>query len=264
MSRIITLLTDYGDRDYYVAAVKGAILSIAPHANIVDITHNIAPQKISDAAFVLRHTMSGFPTNTIHVAIVDPGVGSSRKILLAKYDEQYVIAPDNGLLTWIDHDFERDGIWSVENAGFFAAHVRATFHGRDIMGPVAGRLATGVAPSSFGPEVERIERLPIPLRAEIVGGGFVSQVIYVDRFGTFVTNLHESQLPRQSIDQCRVQINQQSIGPIRKSYHEVPHGELVAYIGSTGFLEVAVNCGSAIDRLGDRASIEVIVRTQST
>ncbi len=258
---IITLLTDYGTRDYYLAAVKGVICSLAPEARIVDITHEIEPFNVAQAAFVLRQVWPWFPSGTVHAVIVDPGVGSERRILLAQFAGRFAIAPDNGLLTYVHRDFPVQAMHIVEDRRLFLPNIAATFHGRDIIAPAAAHLASGVKPRSFGRMTDRLETLAIPHKAEPKDGGWLGRVLYVDRFGTLITNIREDQLgpaPSQHYAWVVV-VNGESIGPIRNAFHEVAIGSPIAYVGGAGHLEVALNQGRAIDRFGplDALSIEL-------
>src|ERR1700694_3990292 len=184
---IITLLTDFGSQDYFVGAVKGAILSINPQVIIVDITHEIPPQDIEAAAFNLLATYKDFPAATIHVAVVDPGVGSARKPILIECGEQFFVGPDNGIFSWI---CEREGDFRaihLTNEDFFRHPVSATFHGRDIFAPVAAALSTGVAITEFGQKVGDYVRLD-PLRPVAASDGSIEgRVIHIDRFGNCIT-----------------------------------------------------------------------------
>ncbi|MEK7836132.1 MAG: SAM-dependent chlorinase/fluorinase [Pseudomonadota bacterium] len=175
-------------------AVKGVILSIAPETRIVDITHEIAPRDIGQGAFVLRHALPWFPRETINLAVVDPGVGSARRIVAGKYQGQYVVAPDNGLLTWVQRDLSLEAMHVVEDRRYFLPKVSNTFQGRDILAPVAAHLAKGVELRLLGPPAERIELLSVPHRAERTDNGWRGQIVYVDRFGNLITNLHRDQL----------------------------------------------------------------------
>lgn len=259
---IITLLTDYGLRDHYVGELKGVILTIAPKAQIVDITHDIEPFNVRQAAFVLQRVWSRYPAGTVHCAVVDPGVGSDRRIILGQYAERFVVAPDNGLVTWVHREYETEGMFVVEDRRYFLPQISTTFHGRDIMAPVAAHLATGVKPRSFGRITDRLEMLPIPARAEPTEGGWAGNVIYVDRFGTMVTNIREEQLHTTRGEQrlWDVLVNGTSIGPIRSAFGDVSTGSALAIVGGSGFLEVAVNQGSAAQRFASLVNVRVEVR----
>lgn len=259
---IITLITDFGTCDHYVAVMKGVILGIAPDVQIVDVTHEIEPHNVLHGAFVLQQTWSWYPPGTIHVVVVDPGVGYDRRIVLTQLDGHYVIAPDNGLMTLVVRDRPDHVAFILDNEKYFLPSVSATFHGRDIMAPVAAHLARGVAPADFGARADRLHLLtavePIPLPA----GGYEGRVVYGDRFGNLVTNIGETQLSLLggSVESWHVLINGLSIGPIRKTYAEVPEADALAVIGSCGLLEVAVNRGRALDRFGPTESIKIEIQ----
>ncbi len=259
---IVTLITDYGTRDYYVGAVKGVILGIAPDVRVVDVTHDIEPHNILHGAFILRHIWPWYPPGTIHVVVVDPGVGSDRRIILGRYAGRYAVAPDNGLITLVHRDIPAEAVHVVENRRYFMPEPAATFHGRDIMAPVAAHLARGVKPVEFGGATDRLEVLPVAHRAEATRRGLSGRVLYRDRFGTLVTNVGQDQLvgPQGSQRQWEVLVNGTSIGQVRSTFADVPSGDAVAVIGSTGLLEIAVNQGSAAERFGPPESVRVEVR----
>lgn len=259
---VITLLTDYGLRDHFVGEMKGVILSIAPEAVIVDITHDIEPFGVRQGTFVLRQVWARFPAGTVHCAVVDPGVGSERRIILGQYAGRYVVAPDNGLLTWVHRDYAPETMVVVEDRRYFLPQISATFHGRDIMAPAAAHLANGVQPRAFGRVTDRLEMLPIAPRAEATDRGWSGIVIYVDRFGNMVTNIHEEQLLASGggMRTWEVVVNGASIGPMRSSYCEVAVGTTLAIIGGSGFLEIASNQGSAAKRFAPIENVRVEVR----
>jgi S-adenosylmethionine hydrolase len=259
---IVTLTTDFGMQDHYVACVKGEILSRAPQAVIVDITHEIPPHNVLQGAFVLRQCFPHFPAGTIHVCVVDPGVGGSRMILAARYNEQMVVAPDNGLISLLHREARLEELRAIENRQLFTQPVSATFHGRDIMGPVAGYLAAGGRFASVGPSVNQLELLDLPepkLKPDDTAEG---QIIYVDRFGNLVSNLHRTHLMRTlaHLPNAQVWLDGTCIGPVRHSYHEVKQGEPLALFGSTALLEVAVNRGSAAKHFAAKAGAVLAVR----
>mgnify|MGYP001566873033 CR=1 FL=1 len=261
---IITLLTDYGTRDHYVGELKGVILTIAPAAQIVDITHDIEPFKVRQAAFVLQRVWARYPAGTIHLAVVDPGVGSDRRIILGQYAGRFVVAPDNGLVTWVHREYALEAMYVVEDRRYFLGQLSTTFHGRDIMAPVAAHLANGVQPRSFGRVTDRLEMLPIPARAEPTERGWLGCVIYVDRFGSMVTNIGEEQLqtPRGEARSWEVLVDGANIGPIRSTFCDVPSGTPLALIGGSGFLEISINQGSAVQRFAGSDAVRVEVRSK--
>ena len=260
--QIITLITDYGTRDQYVGALKGVILSIAPSVRVVDITHDIEPHNVLHGAFVLWQIHPWYPRGTIHLVVVDPGVGSDRRIILGRYGGQHVIAPDNGLVTLIHREMPVEAVYVVENRRYFLPHLSTTFHGRDIMAPVAAHLANGLDPRKCGRGTDRLEILPVAHRAEVDGDVVRGSVLYADRFGTLITNINEDQLPVSRVGPCTfdVLVNGANIGPVRSAFCDVAQGEPVALIGSSGMLEIAINRGSAVERFGPAAAVRIEVR----
>ena len=262
---IITLLTDFGDTDEYVGVMKGVILSIAPEATIVDLTHKIDPQDVLHAAWLLKSASPYFPKGTVHTAIVDPGVGSNRKIVAMKMDNQVFLAPDNGLLSPIWLNKKIDECVYVEESRYFLPEVCNTFHGRDIFAPVAARLCRGLSLSRLGPAAN-----PAALRSLHVVHPSVSPdnkitgaIVSIDRFGNLVTNIDMKTLAvlsRSHPEQSPVaNVGNGSVKGIRNSYCEVPDQEALMIVGSRGFLEIAVNRGSARHFFGARAGDPVTV-----
>ncbi|MEE9293482.1 MAG: SAM-dependent chlorinase/fluorinase [Phycisphaerae bacterium] len=261
----ITLITDFGSRDHYAGAMKGVILSTASKATIVDITHEIGAHEIVHGAFVLRQTIDWFPVGTVHVAVVDPGVGSRRRILAGRYNGRIVIAPDNGLITLVHRDMRLEEIYSVENTRYFPGPVSATFHGRDIMAPVAAHVASGVALSQLGPPAGRIELLQLPEPERLEPVGLCGSVLYVDHFGNLVTNINTDRLAHtyRHKTEIEVYVGEVSIGPVRATYSDVNLHEPLAMVGSSNMLEIAVNCGRADERFDARAGTFVSLRARA-
>ena len=259
---IVTLITDYGTQDYYAGALKGVILGIAPGARIVDITHEVEPHNILHGALVLRQVWPWYPPGTIHLVVVDPGVGTKRDILLGRYGGRFVVAPDNGLVTFIHHDLPVETLHVVENRGYFLPEISTTFHGRDIMAPVVAHLANGVIPGKFGRPLGTPVLLPVAHEAEIVGRTIRGRGLYVDRFGTLVTNIHGDQVTtlRAGGHTAEVLVNGTSIGPVRGAFSDVAPGDPLAFVGGAGMLEIAVNQGRAVDRFGPLRDLRVDLR----
>lgn len=233
---MISLLTDFGTADYFVGAVKGAILSVNPSAVVVDITHEIPPQDVAAGAFTLLAAYKTFPTKTIHVAVVDPGVGSTRRPIIVSANEQFFVGPDNGLFTYICDREPSHRIFHVTADRYFRPEPSTTFHGRDIFAPVAAALSNGVAVEEFGPEINDEVRLPsleTPLR-----------IIHIDHFGNCVTNITRDQFP------SKIVVNEKTISEFRQFYGEETGTGLFAIWGSAGFLEISVNGRSAAQVLG--------------
>ncbi|MGB4259828.1 MAG: SAM-dependent chlorinase/fluorinase [Phycisphaerae bacterium] len=261
---VIALLTDFGLRDHYVAAMKGMILQINPKATLVDVCHEIGSQDLFHGAFVLRQVLPYFPPETVFVAVVDPGVGSGRRILAARYSNRFVLAPDNGLLTLVHRDAELQDIRVVENRRYFASTISSTFHGRDIFAPVAAHLSRGVALAEFGPRAQQVHILSIAQSVRQPDGNIAGQVMLVDRFGNLITNISEldisaARAPRRG-KPWEVFLGDRRIGPIQTTYADVGPGEPVALIGSSHLLEIAVNGGSAAEQFAAGAGAAVQLR----
>lgn len=259
---IVALLTDFGTADYYVAAMKGSVLQVNPKATLVDVSHEIPSQDIFHAGFVLRQVLPCYPPETIFVAVVDPGVGTSRRILAARYNDRTVLAPDNGLLTLVHRDADLQEMRSVENRRLFAGTLSATFHGRDIFAPVAGHLSKGVALDRLGPPVDRIEVLELAKPVHQRDGSLDGAVCLVDRFGNLITNISIMDLSaaRATVRHYEVWFKERCLGPIRATYGEVPRGEPLALIGSSQMLEIAVNQGNAAQLLDGQRGDAVHLR----
>ncbi len=243
---IITLLTDFGSQDYFAAAMKGVILSINPSAHIVDITHELPPQEIHAAAFNLLATYKDFPAKTIHVAVVDPGVGSSRRAVLIDCAGQFFVGPDNGIFSWV---CEREGNYRaihLTNENFFRHPVSTTFHGRDIFAPVAAALSNGVAPEEFGPAIENLIHLE-SLKPKIPSDGAIeASIIYIDRFGNCITNLTR-EIVGDDLSRVKLVVSDREITSFRKYFAEpaAEEQEVFCVIGSAGFLEIVAANRSA-------------------
>ena len=258
---IITLLTDFGGSDYFVGAMKGVILSINPGATIVDITHGIPPQDIETAAFNLLSCYRDFPAGTIHVAVVDPGVGSARRAIIVECANQLFVGPDNGLFSWI---CEREADWKatqVTNQKFFRKPVSNTFHGRDIFAPVAAALSRGHSSQEFGLAVADIVQLP-PLEAETIDENTVEgRVIHIDRFGNCVTNISRERLESPSVAMSwRIILNEREIDSFHSFFADSSFNEVFAIVGSAGFIEVCVRNGSAAKLLNVKRGQTVQLR----
>lgn len=246
MRRIVTLTTDFGLKDPYVGAMKGAMLSIAPGITIVDITHLVSPGNILEGALILLQACRYFPKGTVHVGVVDPGVGSERKPLLVETEDHLFVGPDNGLFSLAARSLGMKRAIELTNKKFFLQEVSSTFHGRDIFGPVAASVAFGADPKELGPELGKIRALDIP-GLERDEGGLEGEVIYVDSFGNLITNIRREDVDALGAAGCEVSIAGVSLNGIKKTYSVEEKGAPLALIGSSGYLEVAVNSGSAAD-----------------
>ena len=247
---IITLLTDFGARDAYVAAMKGVILGLNPRAVLVDVTHEVFAQDILAGAFILAQAAPYFPPGTIHLAVVDPGVGTGRRGLAAYGRGQFWVGPDNGLLQWAWASSPDLTIVSLTAAAYFRPQIAATFHGRDIFAAVAAHLSLGVDLTSFGPPVT--DPLPLPFPAPVRNPEMIQgQIIYVDHFGNLVSNVAAAELRAWLQNRgLLVRIGSRAISGLSSTYEDAASGEFLALMGSHGYLEIACNQDHAARRLG--------------
>jgi len=253
---IVTLTTDFGTQDGFVGAMKGVILSLAPRAIVVDITHEVPPQSVRDAAFALETACPYFPEGTVHVAVVDPGVGGERRALIFRTRRYFLVGPDNGIFSLLlEHDPPIQAV-SIENRELMLPGVSATFHGRDVFAPAAAHLVRGIPIGSFGPEVDDWESFSLP-EPEMEGDTLRGQVVHVDRFGNLMTNLRTEHLPFPP-EEAEVRIGGIAMR-IYPSYSFAPCGTPLALFGSSGRLEVAVRDGSAREVLGVGEGEKVVV-----
>jgi S-adenosylmethionine hydrolase len=244
---IITLTTDFGVTDGYVGAMKGVILSLAPNVTLIDISHAVNPHDIRHGARILATAAPEFPEGTIHVAVVDPGVGSSRRGMALRTANAFFVGPDNGLFS----PFLSSKVVCVEltKGATHRLHVSHTFHGRDVFAPVAAHLANGMSINDLGPPLIDPIWLVEPEPAHSDGGWLVGEVVYVDRFGNLVTNVGPLYTERLESAGARVVVDDIRI-PFVRTYSDVAVGELLALIGSSGYLEIAVRTGRASDFVG--------------
>ncbi len=245
---IITFLSDFGTREHYVGAVKGSILSIHPEARIIDISHEVAAHDVMEGAFTLFCAYSFFPPESIHLCVVDPGVGATRRALIVKTTDRLFVAPDNGLLSLVLGVEKVEKIVSIEAERYFRHPVSATFHARDVFGPVAARLSRGEDPSGFGPEVSAFEQLALPPVRIQSQGVLKGAVLHVDRFGNLITNLRAEEARVHFGDNSRpeaIELAGSKISRFVGAYAEAESGEPFALIGSSGFWEIAARNSSA-------------------
>jgi len=249
---IITLITDFGLQDGYAGVMKGVIANINSSANVIDISHNIEPQNVFQAAYALNSSFTYFPKGTIHVVVVDPGVGSDRKILCLKTEDYIFLAPDNGVLSFIVANEESPSIREVTNSKLFLPEVSNTFHGRDIFAPVAAHLSSKeFSRKDLGERVDKINEIDLPKPIRSPGGVLTAEIIYIDGFGNLITNVNREVIDRMKIKTERVAITmgRKRINGICKSYSDVGANEALAIFGSSGYLEISINRGSAKDVL---------------
>ena len=250
MNPPIVLLTDFGMRDHYVASMKGVILSIHPEAQIVDLTHEVEAQSIQQAALLLENSFSYFPAGTIFVCVVDPEVGTKRKILCVKTKKYYFLAPDNGLLTLALKDQKGVVIHSVENPKFFLNQTpSSTFHGRDIFSPVAARLAQKDIFNALGPKIVKMRLLDLP-RIKKTKKGLQGEILYFDHFGNAITNIKEQDASPEFWKKAKAQVKELQLGKLHLNYTSRGTGLLTALLNSSSRLEIAVPGGSAKETAG--------------
>ena len=266
---IITLLTDFGLRDGYVAIMKGVILGIAPEARLIDFAHDVAPQAVGEAAYLLQTGYRYFPPGTIHVVVVDPGVGSERRAIAVRTPEAFFVGPDNGVLAGIVHDAQREHGAEVEvvelrEPRFWRSTVSRTFHGRDIFAPVAAHLLTGVPLGSLGPALHVVTPCSVEEPLLDYRGALRGEIVHVDRFGNCITNITTEHLRLHGIgEQLVVEIADQRLQGLLETYSVATVGMPFALIGSSDHLELAVRNGSAARTLGVVAGDRVRVSSGS-
>ncbi|MDI6791712.1 MAG: SAM-dependent chlorinase/fluorinase [bacterium] len=260
MRKLIACLTDFGLKDYYVGAMKGVISSINPSVQLIDLSHEVPPQDVSAAAYILKCAYTYFPPNTIFLVVVDPGVGGERKGIILKTAEYFFVAPDNGVLGLISSEPQR--IIHLTNRDYWLSSPSHVFHGRDIFAPVAAHLSKGVALEEFGAEIDELTRLP-SLKPVVEKDAILGEVIYIDRFGNLVTNINRessraepawrgmvSPASHEIDGKVVVEIRGHRLSGIKGFYSQVEPGQMLALWGSSGHLEISVNGGDAGRALG--------------
>jgi len=261
-SGLVAVLTDYGTKDFYVGALKGAMYTANPQVKITTITHQIEPFNVAEGSYVLVHAAMEFPPGTVFLAVVDPGVGTERRsIVMESPDHKLFVAPDNGLLTGVMDKLGVAHAYEIKNYGLIRkGTVSATFHGRDILGPVAAHLAGGVRPSDVGPEITDLIRLPVtPARRD--GAAVVGLVVHVDRYGNMITNIPGRLIEQMGFEpgaRIRVTIGNEAItATFATTYGDVPEGDWLALINAEKLMEIARNLGNAAETVGASAGIKV-------
>lgn len=258
---LITLLSDFGSASGYPAAMKGVILSLCPTAQIVDISHDVERHHVRAGAFLLWMAVPYFPEKTVHCAVVDPGVGTARRALVIESGGQLLVGPDNGLLIPAAERLGRFTVFHIRNEQFFRAPVSRTFHGRDIFAPVAAHLANGLAPQELGPQITDYTKLSF---GEGMRHGRVleGEVIYIDPFGNLITNIAGELLQQVSPgDSVTIEVSRKAASArYARTYGEVEPHELIVTVGSHGQVEIAMNLGSAAQRLRAHTGEPVLIK----
>ncbi len=253
----IALLTDFGETDGFVGMVKGTIKSIAPNCEIIDISHKIANFDIRAAAFVLQKSVRYYPAGTVFLAVVDPGVGSARRLLAAQAGDYYFVAPDNGILSYTLTEFPEKRVHAIENDALFLPDHGPTFHGRDIMAPVAARIASGLALETVGPAIESYAFLKIPNLLKH-GRNVIGEIVYVDKFGNLISNITKNDLPRDvELTNLKCTIGDVKDIAVVNSYSEAK--DLAAIISGFGTVEVFLNQGNAAGRFPRAVGMTIAV-----
>jgi hypothetical protein len=251
-SRIVTFTTDFGLNDPFVGIMHGVVLSIHPETTIVDLCHAVASYDVFDGAWTIAQSYRFFPPRTVHVVVVDPGVGSDRRPIIAETDDCILVAPDNGVLSLVLDREPRFTVRHITRERYFLQPVSQTFHGRDIFAPVAGWLSTGIAPAEFGPEISDYVRLSLPPVERIGENNLRGEVMKVDKFGNLITNIGELAAPELfagATPPVKILLAGETILHLRHSYAEGDKDEIFAIVGSSGYLEIAAKQASAAEKL---------------
>ena len=255
-SGLITLTTDFGQADHFVGVMKGVILGIAPRARIVDISHEIAPYNVTDASFVIAQAWRYFPKRSIHVVVVDPGVGSSRRPLLAEAGGHFFVAPDNGVLSII-YEVSPHKVRVISNSKLMRKEISRTFHGRDVFAPAAAHLASGIAPAQFGKLIRDYVRSwsikPLRLGEQVWRG----TILKADCYGNLITNFHIDEFADIKTRPFELRVGAARIRRLALNYAETEIGELFVIAGSSGYVEIAANQAAAALRLGCSAGAAI-------
>ena len=257
---VITLMTDFGTSDHFVGVMKGVILNINQKVRIVDITHAVPPQDVHGAAFLINSTYRYFPDGTIHVVVVDPGVGGRRRAIICQTGTAYFVCPDNGILSYVLGNDTAHRVVALDNADYWLSEVSNTFHGRDIFAPVAAHLSRGISLRQFGDAVNNVVRLPVHI-PQVTKTTIVGSVIWIDQFGNLITNLTSAMLESFGMDNGYViRAGSAEICQLNCAYAESEKGKCLAIIGSSGYMEISVNQGNAAQVLGLKRSdaIEIL------
>ena len=256
---VITLTTDFGWSDGFVGMMKGVILNINPDATVIDITHDIAPQNIEQGAFLFANAYQYFPANTIHVVVIDPGVGSARRPIAVQAGETFFVAPDNGVLSSVLSSSST--VVHLNHSEYWLSRVSHTFHGRDIFAPVAAHLSLGVPLEALGDPITDWVRLSQCSASWRAGDEIIGRVMHVDRFGNVITNIGEEMLTGMNRARVVVTIRGKSIIGIQATYANVAPGAVLALVSSSGHLEIAAREANAAQLLGARTGDEIVLRT---
>jgi S-adenosylmethionine hydrolase len=266
--RIVTFTTDFGLTDHYVGAMKGVVLNVNPSAHVVDISNSVQAYDVLDGAITISQAYKYFPANTVHLVIVDPGVGTSRRPLLVRTDKHFFLAPDNGVLSFVfEEEKERLQVRHITAEHYFLQPVSQTFHGRDIFAAVAGWLSKGVESSAFGEEITDYVRFAAPKPKAMAPNTIKGVVLKVDKFGNLITNIRPDDLPelfQAETPAFRIIIGKAEVTKMKTAYAQGTPGETFAILGSMGFLEIATNRGNAARMVGADKGSDIGVVLEGT
>lgn len=258
---VITLITDFGTSDAYVGVMKGVILTLVPHVTLVDISHEVPPQDVRTAAFLIYQAEPFFPADTVHVVVVDPGVGSARRAIAVRTHTGTFVAPDNGVLTYVLRHTFGYAVYHLTRTEYWLPTPSATFHGRDIFAPVAARLANGMPLSRLGEPIDDPVCLPIPQPEFRTPDVVIAHVLHIDRFGNLILDIQAEQLPAVPV----FEIAGYRISGLRRTYADGAPGELIAYVGSTRqHIEIALPGGHAARHIGAQVGMPVYIQGDTT
>jgi S-adenosylmethionine hydrolase len=261
-SPVITLLTDFGSADHYAGAMKGVMLGICPDAQLVDISHEIVPYAVAEAAFTLAQAWRCFPEGTVHLIVVDPGVGSARRPILAEAAGHRFVAPDNGVLTMLYDAVPVHEVREITASRYFRQPVSRTFHGRDIFAPIAAHLANGVEPAACGRRIEDYVRLSFARPVQTGPQIWAGTILKVDRFGNLISNFDSQTWQRLASEPFEMTVGGGVVSRMASNYAQMATGELFTIAGSAGFLELSINRGSAAEtaqaRSGDMLELRLL------
>jgi len=255
-NRLITFTTDFGLSDHFVGVMKGVVAGIAPAARVIDISHDVAPYNVTEAAFVIAEAWPYFPKRTIHVVVVDPGVGSARRPILAEAGGHFFVAPDNGVLSMV-FDVAPHKVRVISNPKLMRRDVSRTFHGRDVFAPAAAHLAKAAQPAAFGKLIHDYVRAGITRPARLGPASWRGTILKVDRFGNLITNFADSEFAGIATRPFEMRAGAQRIHRLALAYADTPVGDLFVIVGSSGYLEIAANQTSAASLLGCSAGAPV-------
>jgi len=264
-TRIVTFTTDFGLNDPFVGIMHGVVLNIHPETPIVDISHAVPSYDVLDGALTIAQAYRFFPPRTVHVVVVDPGVGSRRRPIIAETGDYVFVAPDNGVLSLVEAQEPKFSVRHITAERYFLQPTSQTFHGRDIFSPVAGWLSNGLAPADFGPEISDYVRLTLPVVERVAEGKLRGVVLKVDKFGNLITNVSQQDAPAlfaSSPPKFSLAIAGWTITRLCRSYAEGSDHDFFAIVGSSGFLEIAASTASAAEKLGAGAGAAVEIALQ--